>query len=255
MVNPFEEKRVARVERLRERASRKAREAASLRETNRKIAEVMAGTPVLRGHHSERRHRRELERMSKRDERAFALMSEAEELARRARAVELNTSISSDDPEAIEKLREKLAEHEAERAEMKRLNAVHRKCGWQAVAWDVGVKRATELRERALATADDKPFPAYALTNIGATIRRVKERIEQLENAREAQPFAQRVGDAVIEEAENRVRIRFDGKPDAAMRQALKSAGFRWAPSLGVWQRHASNAARYAAQRVLGGGG
>ncbi len=37
--------------------------------------------------------------------------------------------------------------------------------------------------------------------------------------------------------SENRVQILFDAKPPRNVRQLVKSYGFRWAPSLGVWQR------------------
>jgi hypothetical protein len=35
------------------------------------------------------------------------------------------------------------------------------------------------------------------------------------------------------------------------MREELKSLGFRWAPSLGVWQRQLTNAGIYAAKRFM----
>jgi hypothetical protein len=50
---------------------------------------------------------------------------------------------------------------------------------------------------------------------------------------------------------ENRLQIIFEGKPDAAIRDELKSNGFRWAPSQGAWQRQLNNGARYAATRFL----
>src|SRR5690606_15269808 len=34
-----------------------------------------------------------------------------------------------------------------------------------------------------------------------------------------------------------------------------KKAGFRWAPSVGAWQRQLTNAARHAAREILGGEG
>ena len=36
---------------------------------------------------------------------------------------------------------------------------------------------------------------------------------------------------------DNRLQVFFDGKPDADTRAELKSNGFRWAPSVGAWQR------------------
>ncbi len=35
----------------------------------------------------------------------------------------------------------------------------------------------------------------------------------------------------------SQTRLRFDGKPDDAIRTLLKGAGFRWAPRAGCWWR------------------
>ena len=48
-----------------------------------------------------------------------------------------------------------------------------------------------------------------------------------------------------------RVQLRFDGKPDDETRALLKRNGFRWAPSLGVWQRQLNDNGKYAAHRVM----
>lgn len=50
----------------------------------------------------------------------------------------------------------------------------------------------------------------------------------------------------------NRLQIIFDGKPGEDMRDALKSNGFRWAPSQGAWQRQLTANALYAAKHIPG---
>ena len=42
----------------------------------------------------------------------------------------------------------------------------------------------------------------------------------------------------------------FEEKPDADTRQALKSEGFKWAPSQGAWQRQLNQNAIRAAARL-----
>src|SRR5690606_19093150 len=104
-MNDFKERRQARIERLRERAARKLSERAAAHAQVDQLADIMSGQPILVGHHSERRHRRDLERMSANMRKASALNSEDEELRRRADAAERNRAIFSDDPEAVRKLR------------------------------------------------------------------------------------------------------------------------------------------------------
>ena len=83
-------------------------------------------------------------------------------------------------------------------------------------------------------------FPSWEVTNLGANIRRLKQRVEQ----------AKRLGEAEHQEAtgkhgkfedspeDNRVRVFFDAKPSADTIHKLKSNGFRWTPSLGAWQAY-----------------
>lgn len=53
--------------------------------------------------------------------------------------------------------------------------------------------------------------------------------------------------------ADDRVQIAFPGKPDASLRQALKSEGWRWSPRNGVWQRKLTGNATASAKRIMSG--
>jgi hypothetical protein len=59
---------------------------------------------------------------------------------------------------------------------------------------------------------------------------------------RSAPPEELRFGDVRVlrDPIDNRVRLFFPGKPSADVRSRLKSRGFRWAPSVGAWQRQAT---------------
>jgi hypothetical protein len=59
------------------------------------------------------------------------------------------------------------------------------------------------------------------------------------------------IGDIVIREQDNRVQIVFPGKPSSEVRARLKAHGFRWAPSVGAWQRMVSEDARYYAKIIV----
>ena len=215
---------------------------------------IPMGQPILVGHHSEKRHRRDIERIRALATKGVTLSKEAESLERRASFAESNTAISSDDPDAVPKLRAKLASLGRDRERMKAANTAIRKKGGDVVARLVALG-FNEARAKSLFEEDPMGrvgFPAYALQNTSSEERRIKERIRQLE-ARAASPAKppETVGDCTIAEAENRVRITFPAKPPEEMRGALKGAGFKWSPSAGAWQRFASGAAWSDARRIL----
>ena len=97
---------------------------------------------------------------------------------------------------------------------------------------------------------DPVPFPSYLLTNNNANIRRVRQRIEELSSRSELAGWTFPGGEAKINEAENRLQLIFEEKPDANQRQELKSNGFKWAPSQGAWQRQLNQNAIRAAARI-----
>src|SRR5690606_27924518 len=98
----YYERREARIERMVDKAERNREQAEALHTENHRMLDIMAGTPVLRGHHSERRHRRDLDRIDSRMGKAVQLDREADSLDRRAKAAESSEAISSDAPDAIQ---------------------------------------------------------------------------------------------------------------------------------------------------------
>ena len=154
--------------------------------------------------------------------------------------------IMSGDDDAPERLREKIAKAKATQERMKEANAAirkHAKAGEaaQIVALvDLGFneKVAAELIKPGHCCAYG--FASYELTNNGANIRRMEQRLEQVERLQGAESREIEGEHATFEDApaENRVRLTFPGKPDEETRKRLKQRGFRWAPSLGVWQAY-----------------
>lgn len=95
-------------------------------------------------------------------------------------------------------------------------------------------------------------FPGYELTSLRGKIKRLEAELRVVESSKEREPL---VGDGwQIEEdiREGRVRIFFDEKPPEAVRSSLKRHGFRWARSVGAWQRQLTDNARIAARLALG---
>lgn len=259
-MSAYEEKRQRRIERLKGRAARLKGQATATHDRAHKMADIIPlGQPILVGHHSERRDRNYRDKIHRTFGRAFELHEKAKEAEARAHAAETNDAISSDDPEAVTKLRDKLAELERTQALHKAINKIvlplapprrgeQGKPGWPERAIE-RLLAAGLVEKRETAEKLTKPdfagrygIPDYDLKNRNAEIRRVKQRIELLTKAAAApvhEPVT--IGDATVSEDRelNRVQIRFPGKPEAQIRKELKGTGLRWAPSEDAWQRQA----------------
>ncbi len=262
----YEERRQARIDRLHGRSEKAQAESHAAWEAECKLGDqIPLGQPILVGHHSERGHRALIKRLHRLADKGLAEQQKAEHYAEAAEAAEHNRAVSSDDPEALRKLREKLAAAEALQARMKAANVAirkHAKAGPEAQVAALVEQGLSESTARKLLTPDfcgRIGFADYALTNNSAERRRTKKRIAELEASAGAETVAREVaGIRVVENVDlNRLQLLFPGKPDEATRRALKAHGFRWAPSEGAWQRHLNEEARWATERLLAtiGGG
>ena len=99
---------------------------------------------------------------------------------------------------------------------------------------------------------EKKPFQSWELSNNNAEIRRVRQRIESLTRANEVAYVGWEFDGGHVEanRDQGRLQVFFDGKPEADARQQLKENGFRWAPSVGAWQRLLNDNAYHASDRI-----
>ena len=108
----------------------------------------------------------------------------------------------------------------------------------------LGVAGLTEGRARDLLKPDfcgRIGFADYEIKNNNANIRRLKGRLAAISTAKATPETVTEGANGIRVEdcpADNRVRIYFPGKPDAATRGGLKAHGFRWTPSLECWQAY-----------------
>jgi hypothetical protein len=250
----FALKRQARIDRMRRAAGKMAAESTARLKSARATGDrIPMGQPILVGHHSEKRHRRDLARIDAGYRKAFELQKNAEGLTRRADAAEKGRGgISSDDPEAVAQLRAKLRDLNESREKWKEINATLRRRGdVMGNLAKLGLNTATAQALLRKDFAGRVGIPDYRIKNSAAEARRIEQRIEQLEARAAAKPKGpETLGPVTITEADNRVRMEFPGKPSDAIRTRLKRMGFKWAPSVGAWQRHASNAAWYHARAI-----
>jgi uncharacterized protein YecE (DUF72 family) len=157
--------------------------------------------------------------------------------------------ISADDPDALAKLKDKLASLERNHGEMKAVNAYYRK----HKTLDGCPGLTDDIRRSLEKYSDLGCIPTYRLSYNLAEIKRLKKRIAELERVAEKphQGWTFDTGEVVANADANRLQIFFVGKPDAALRSSLKKRAFKWAPRVGAWQRQLTNNAIHAAKEIL----
>lgn len=265
-----EGKQEARLERYQTLAEKNAQASIDAYNRSKEMASVIPfGQPILVGHHSERRDRKYRDKIWNTMGKSVELQKKAEYYEEKALAMTNNHSISSDDPDAVEKLQAKLDGLIKNQEQMKKANAAIRKLAKQEMSVEDRAAKVAELSGLSVKIAAEilKPnrfqqigFPSFELTNNNAVIRSTQKRLRRLK----AQWAAiETVEEVVIEHDEidikevhnhviNRVQLIFPGKPDEQTRSLLKRYGFRWSPREGAWQRQLNANGLSAAKSVLG---
>jgi len=99
-----------------------------------------------------------------------------------------------------------------------------------------------------------KPYPSYRLTNNGANIRRIRDRIDTLSKLKAMPEKEEKYSGGVSinhDPDDARIRIKFPGKPSPEVIKQIKSRGFIWSPSYGTWQRQLNGNGTYAADELM----
>lgn len=259
MRSNYHEKRASKLVRFTKLASKAHKESEAAFKLSTSMADVIPfGQPILVGHHSEGRDRRYRKRIRDLMGKSVHLDKKAAHYENKVQNLESDHVISSDDPDAIQKLKAKLAGMEKNQEIMKagnkiikskKLNEVEKVDG--LVALGLTEKQALEIMQPDFCGRIG--FASFNLTNNNANMKRVKDRITQLEKLDQIGETEQVFGDIklVVSGADNRVKIFFPGKPSEAIRKDLKSNGFRWAPSEGAWMRNVSSWAIRIAKEII----
>lgn len=215
----YEERRERRIERYKI-ASEKARKESEARSNSnaQRILMMTPGQPILIGHHSEKAHRRLINRAHNDIRKSIELSKKSDYYEKRAENVENSKAIYNDDPNAIAKLKDKLERLEEERKSIKQR---------EHFTWE--------------------------LQNIGATIRETKMRIKRLEELEEIEfPDINFLGGKAIHNKEiNRIQIFFDTKPSEDIRKNLHHNGFHWSRYEGAWQRQFNKTSIWKTKDVI----
>ncbi len=254
MKNNFEERKERRIENAKQIAIKNQKLSEQLHAKAKQMSSVIPfGQPILVGHHSEKSDRRYRDKIHNTFGKSFEAAEKADYYNEKAKTIENNTAISSDDPHAITKLKEKLNNLEKLQSFMKAANKCIRTKNKDAF---LKLEYGSEETWQKLNTPDylnRLGFPGYALTNNMANIRRITKRVQQLEKLESLTTTEITIGDnRVVANAEaNRVQIFFPAKPEESIRHQLKQNGFRWSPSEGAWQRHLSQYAFRIAKEII----
>jgi uncharacterized small protein (DUF1192 family) len=149
------------------------------------------GQPILVGHHSEGRHRSDLNRIQSAGFKALEDSRKADEMHSKAANIRAaaDHAIYSDDADAIERLEARIAEWEAERGRIKAYNAACKKAGKntaEALALLDDKQRASIASIAKVCSYQLGPqgqFPSYATSNIGGRISPARKRLAELKAA------------------------------------------------------------------------
>lgn len=201
----YEERRKRRIERYNELSEKAKEKSRTYSNSNaNRILEMTPGQPILVGHYSEKKHRKLIEKAHNDIKKSIEMDDKSKFYSNRVESVENSKVIYNDDPNAIEKLKEKLERLENQRNSIK-----------------------TREHEQ------------WELTNIGANIRETKRRIERLERL-ETIKFENvkfKNGRVIHNKTINRIQLLFNDIPNEDIRKELKRNGFHWSRYEGAWQR------------------
>ena len=200
---------------------------------------------------------RKKEKQNARMDAHMAKRAELDRLLDRMRSIGTG-GIKASDENAIVKLEAKRDDLVELQERMKGVNAYYRKHktldGCELLTEEQIEKLKAEMS--ASWRGSPVPFESFHLSSNNAEIHRLEARIKEIREIKEAGDKEGEVegieGLRLVENTQlMRVQLFFDDKPEAEVREILKRYGFRWAPSLGAWQRQLTSNGKWAAKKAI----
>ncbi len=216
----FEERRQARKIRYEELAKKaEKRSAEYMHSKANRILEMTPGQPIIVGHYSEKKARRLHERAWEDIRKSIQEDKKKDYYKDKIETINNSHVIYGDDPQAIEKLKQKLEKLQKEKEIIKA----------------------------------DPEHSSWQLDNYNASIRETKRRIKRLEELEniEFRDVEFNGGRATHNKELNRIQIFFDSIPSEDIRKELKSKGFHWSRYEGAWQRQYTQNTIKATNRLI----
>jgi hypothetical protein len=216
------------------------RSAALSKQSHDMMSVIPMGQPILVGHHSEKRDRNYRDRAWNKMGKSVELGKLADHHASKADGIEraLETSIFSDDPDAVEAIEARIAENEAKRERMKLVNKLYKKSdaeGLKALGLDL---EALKVKLAAAGGYWGKaPHLPYELSNLGGRITSDRKRLEAVKARQKRTAEAEAAPGGVHIKTGGHgnswAQVTFAEKPEREILNELKAAGFSW--SGGSW--------------------
>jgi hypothetical protein len=211
------------------------------------------GQPVLVGHHSQRRHEKALDKSWNKLGEAVGHSDMVKHHAGKADGIEhaLDTSIFSDDDNAIEALEAKARGLDESCEFMKRANAAWKKAKGAPDFYKLLQPPPTDDEVKLLLRGvaghhamwgdrlaeDGRPlklkYLPFTTTNSRAEARRCRLRIEDVKRRKARAERADAAGGVCVEIANGYAQVTFAEKPERSVIDTLKAADFHW--SGGSW--------------------
>ena len=249
----YDQAQESKAERYSERAAKaEARADGYYKRSQDLVGMIPLGQPILVGHHSEKRHRATVEKSHQAMHKSIDESRKADRLKMKAQTVG-SGGIATDDPGAMQKLQNKLEEHERTQRMMKGANAASKRKDVEAFK-KLGFGDADLDAMEKSGDWGGRLFARYQLQNNNAEIRRIKQRIEELKTlySMEAPSFDCQEFEVYTEEG--RIVVNFkDGKPGVEARRLVgRCHGYNFSRSRGsVWVRKATLNATRSVRRLI----
>jgi len=172
----YRERRARKAERLRGWAEKREAKSVAAYERSSEMASVIPfGQPILVGHYSEGSDRRYRDRIGRVMDQSCEHAAKATSMRSRADNIEAQTAhaIYSDDPDATDRLRDRIARMEELRDGIKARNATFRKDHHAELKTMTAYQRDMAM-----------PHRSYELTNLSGNLSRLRKRLASLEAQR-----------------------------------------------------------------------
>ncbi len=242
----FHDQKNARIQRYKDLSDKAAHDSQlAYKASNDAVAGIPPGQPILVGHHSERAHRNAIKKSWDKLGKSVELTNKSQYYADKAIAAATNTAISSDDPDALDKLNAKLNALVAKQEFMKSVNRICRSKKMTETQIKEKLMTDYQLSDNEVQNLlhpkysyEKKGFQHYQLTNNNAKIKQTRRRISQVSALQNLENKNYTFGAVkiTVNADDNRVEIYFPEKPDNAFRKKLSSNGFRWSRYKSAWQ-------------------